>query len=533
MSVMKLNGTLMKPVMLQMVAAAVTAFSAAPDSSDLIFNDTVVNRYRIAFYIPDWHDSLVYYKSNGEEYLPARVTWYGPAGDSIVLDSVGVRYKGNSSYTVASEKKPFKMAFDKYRKGQRFFSLETLNFSNCVLDPTMMREKIAYDVLGKYMPAPRAAFATLTVGDSLIGCFYTQVEQVDERFLMRHFGDCGGNLFKAGDDGASLDYLSDNKADYKTSYELKTNEKKDDWTGLISLLEKLATVSDADFVRSAGHDLDIDNCIRYLAFNMANGNFDSYTGSGRNYYLYDDGMSGKFKLIPWDVNLSFGAYAYSWLSEITTVSAFSPSNIAQRPLKQRILANDSLKRVYAGYLAGMIAGPLNGDSVAARARRYAAVIDPFVKADPKKFFSYEQFLRNIDSNVVIQAGPQKTYHFGLRWYTEQRNASLRLQIEKAMPVTEPDRRGKKAGISAANRIDVVPGGGLTFRYSLTPGMGPDVTISIFDARGKCFCSGNTRVQQEGTGSVTLGQRYIPAGCYLVTLASGKVEVTRTLVVTRK
>ena len=41
---------------------------------------------------------------------------------------------------------------------------------------------------------------------------------------------------------------------------------------------------------------------------LAISNFDSYTGSGRNFYLYDDLTSGKFKMMPWDLNESFGAY---------------------------------------------------------------------------------------------------------------------------------------------------------------------------------------------------------------------------------
>jgi len=72
---------------------------------------------------------------------------------------VGVRYKGNSSYAFAgkSPKKPFKFSFDKYIDDRRFFGIKKLNFSNGANYPTMTREKISYDILARYMAAPRAA----------------------------------------------------------------------------------------------------------------------------------------------------------------------------------------------------------------------------------------------------------------------------------------------------------------------------------------------------------------------------------------
>ena len=170
------------PILIGCIAAG-ASLGAVSDSSALIFNDRIVNDYRITFYQSQWDTMLLFNKDNDEAYMPARFTWHGPGGDSIVLDSIGVRYKGNSSFVFAgaSHKKPFKFYFNKYRKSQLFFNLEKLNFGNIVQDPSCMREKIAYDVLRQYMPAPRAVFATLTVEDSLIKALYTQVEQVDEQ----------------------------------------------------------------------------------------------------------------------------------------------------------------------------------------------------------------------------------------------------------------------------------------------------------------------------------------------------------------
>jgi spore coat protein CotH len=508
------------------VAAAVNG--AEIDSSDLIFNDTIVNDYRISFYQDQWDTLLRYNKEHDEVYMPARFTWIAPGGDSVVLDSVGVRYKGNSSYVFAgaSPKKPFKIAFDKYRNDQRFFSHETLNFSNSVRDPSCMREKISYAVLQAYMPAPRAAFATLTLGGRLEKSLYTQVEQVDKRFLRRHFDNDKYNLYKASDEGATLEYRGRTKADYNTEYELKTNETADDWKGLVNLIDLLNNTTDDRFVGTVGEYLDLDNCIRYLAFTMVNADFDSYTGSGRNYYLYDNRAAGAFNLIPWDLDQSFGMYGYSW-KNVTTVDAFDPSNLEQRPLMKRILSNDSLRRVYAGYMQSMIDGPHSVDSIKAMAYRFRQVVDSSVNGDRETFYSYEQFTANIDTELVIQEGITRTVLPGLVSVTGRRNANLQQQIENALPVIErPSDRSLGGALlwcdyHAATKQLVV--------RCRVPATGT-IKVAVYTVGGaRLFVKEEKHLgTRESHLRITTGA--LPAGCYTVRLTGGGAGVVSRRVV---
>ncbi len=258
------------------------------DSTALLFDDSFVHEFNIRFYYPDWEDSLKYWYEHGEEYIPARIEYAG-----IVFDSVGVRYKGNSSYNMSrnTPKKPLKFAFDKYRSKQECYDVETLNFSNATKDPTFLREKICYDMIAPRMHAPRAAFAAIKVDGALLG-LYTMVEQVDKKFLARHFADNGFNLYKAADNGASLEYRGDLADPYRAEYELKTNEKTDDWTRFITMLNRLSSVPDAQFRDQVGAWIEFESAVQLLAFNMVMSNFDSYTGSGRNFYVYDDESTG-------------------------------------------------------------------------------------------------------------------------------------------------------------------------------------------------------------------------------------------------
>jgi len=496
------------------------AYGQEVDSTDLLFDDAKVNRYELRFYTPNWADSLTYYKSVDEQYLPAQFVFHGAAGDSIVLDSIGVRYKGNSSYSFAqnSPKKPFKFRFDKYRKNQRFFGVERLNFSNGAKDPSLMREKIAYDIIRRYMPAPRACYATIAVAGELIG-LYTQVEQVDEMFLDRHFGNDDGNLYKSGDDGAALLYKGQNQSSYESDYELKTNESDNDWSGFIMMLDKLNNAPASGFAETAGRCLNLDNCMRYCAFNMVLSNFDSYTGSGRNYYLYDDSVSGRFALIPWDLNLSFGAYANTW--NVTTADAVNIPNLSQRPLARRLLQNDSLRQVYLGYIQDMMEGAAGYDSIAAMADRIKALIAPFVRADSNSLHGYADFLTNIESDVILKEGPLQTVIPGIKSFAQKRYANLRTQlsgygtasaltVRSATPGNLPSAVTCCAGVNPLVRI----------RYTVGGDLAP-VCIRIYACDGKRIASHWEGAKPAGTYERAWDTRaLIRSGLYVIKVHSG-------------
>jgi len=144
---------------------AALCFGQRRDASDTIFNDSRIYRYDLSFYTDQWDSLMQYNKQNEEVYIPARFAWHKDNGDSVVFDTIGVRYKGNSSYQFAgpSPKKPLKFYFNKYFKDQKFFNVEKLNFSNLVHDPSHMREKISYDLCRRLMPVSRSAYSIITV----------------------------------------------------------------------------------------------------------------------------------------------------------------------------------------------------------------------------------------------------------------------------------------------------------------------------------------------------------------------------------
>ncbi|MBK8828892.1 MAG: CotH kinase family protein, partial [Saprospiraceae bacterium] len=53
--------------------------------------------------------------------------------------------------------------------------------------------------------------------------------------------------------------------------------------------------------------MDVDRAIWMLAWNNYYVNFDSYSGSGHNYLIYQDNNK-RFSTIMWDLNEFYGAF---------------------------------------------------------------------------------------------------------------------------------------------------------------------------------------------------------------------------------
>ncbi|MCB2205753.1 CotH kinase family protein [bacterium] len=486
------------------------------DSTDMLFDQQVVHTWNLHFYVEGYEDSLRYNYENGEEYMPARLEYNG-----LVFDSVGVRYKGNSSYQMSrgTPKKPLKFKFDKYKDDQTCYGVKKLNFSNCVKDPSFVREMLAYGVIGAYIPASRSAYAAIEIDGELLG-LYVQVEQVDKTFLKRHYEDNDFNLYKASDDGATLEYRGSTADDYREELELQTNEKEDDWSRLITMLDLLNNEADASFYSTLEGWLNYESVTHLLAFNMVLSNFDSYSGSGRNFYLYDDEITGQFNILPWDLNEAFGAYSNSW--DIVRQDVFNISNLDRRPLNRRILENPQLFAAYIRAIRAMIDGPASIDSLAVRAAQYRTLIDPYVAADENKLYSYEAFLDNLSEEVVVGLGMRIPAVLGLM---QARIVELRAQLDVYTAVERLEGSATRFSLNGIWPYPLRDHG--TFQVqSLDGGL---LTLRLVDALGRTVYQRQV-MMQSGVQTYPLDVAAFTVGWYVLHLQlqeeSGSIELVQ-------
>ncbi len=372
---------------------------------------------RITFQEADWRQQLDSLKRLGtKERLAATVQV-----DGKTYPGVGVRFKGNSSYNnpraKGSLKLPLNLKADYTVKGQTFApGVKTLKLSNVFQDPGFLREVLSYEIARKYMVAPRCNFAKVYINGEYIG-LYNNTESVDEAFLSSRFGGYSGVLFKcdpewsevrpADDtcpegDKSSLMYLGEDPACYKVWYEAETDEPGH-WETLIRLTRVLR-----EQPAEVDQLLNVDMTLWMHAFNAVLVNLDSYTGRlSHNYYLYRT-PDGLLTPILWDMNISFGGFRYDGekqgaltdeeLQHFSLFSHYKTKN-PKRPLITNLLAVPLWRKIYVGHCLTLLQENFANGEYLDYARRTSTYIDEAVRTDPHKFYSYEDFHRNLSHSV--------------------------------------------------------------------------------------------------------------------------------------
>lgn len=409
---------------------------------DNIFSVDQIISIDLAFPQDDfWGDLQTHYAADENEYIPAMLTLTDVSG-THVMDSVGVRLKGNSSYSHPGVKKSFKIDFNKYISGQNYDGLKKLNFGNGFKDPTCMREKLFFDVCREAgVLAPRASFANVTFNGEAWG-FYTVVEQIDDQFLDWAIEEDSGNLFKAGDNfggggpggGGGENNTAADLADYGTDpavyadrYELKTNEDVNDWSDLISLIDFINNTDLNAFGAGIDFRMDVDGFLRSAALDMLFSNLDSYTGSARNYYIYHNQESNLWEWIKWDGNEAFGSYTNSAGDmETLAIDYANPT----RPLLERMFDYDELYSRYLDHVCELTETLFNETHLHERIDVVTELIASSVYADDNKMYSNADFEANLASNLSSGGGgPMGGTTYGLKSFVTNRSAHVTSQLE--------------------------------------------------------------------------------------------------------
>ncbi len=401
---------------------------------------------RLVFKEKNWDDILDSLKQIGnDERLAADALING-----VRYKGVGVRYKGNSSYfsvrKSGSAKLPFNIKIDFTEKNQSLpGGITTLKLANSFRDPSFLREVLAYEIAGQYMPAPKANFAKVFVNEEFIG-LYSNTESVDKPFLQRHCDKGKGALLKcdpadwnakmpAGcspSDQASLQYLGNDSLCYQGIYEVEQGY----WADLIQFTDILNRKPELlDSV------LNIDAALWMLAFDNVTVNLDSYLGKFcHNYYLYKD-SSGVFHPILWDLNMAFGGFRYNGVEEaamsdekLQTLSPFlhyREKNM-KRPLILQLLSNDLWRKVYIAHIRTLLEEQFANGAYKKRAQELQKMLDPTVQEDKNKLYDYEGFKSNIDT--IAKA--EKSNIIGIAQLMDRRAAYLAEHplLQKTPPV---------------------------------------------------------------------------------------------------
>jgi spore coat protein CotH len=356
-----------------------------------------IQEIELFFSQANWDYQLDTSKAGADGYIQADSVRI----NGIVYDSVGVKYKGNSSYDSLRTKNPLHIKLDYVHGNADYFSYEDVKLGNGFSDPSVIREVLAYQILRNYMAAPQCNFARVNINGVYYGV-YGNVESVDKDFLSDHFYSSDNTFFKCNPLNVlsgqipNLLYLGDDSTNYYSRYEIKSALS---WKELIGLCDTIANApAYLDTI------LDVDRAIWMLAFNNVCVNLDSYTGAfAQNYYLYrDDNM--RFNPIVWDVNMCFGSFnsTGTGILSIAGMQNMIPtlhSNYGARPLIVKILADPTWKKMYIAHMRTITNEFFANNYYQTLAQTLQTLVDTSVQAETFSIYTYTQFQQGMTTNV--------------------------------------------------------------------------------------------------------------------------------------
>ena len=103
-----------------------------------------------------------------------------------------------------------------------------------------------------------------------------------------------------------LSYRGESPNLYRSDYFKESNQSEDNWTNLLTLVRAMdpTHTPDDQYVEAVRGIIDVTNWVRYFALNTLIVNKETALGSGvgDDYSFYQDPASGKFHLVPWDLD---------------------------------------------------------------------------------------------------------------------------------------------------------------------------------------------------------------------------------------
>ena len=397
----------------------------AYDLSQSIFDDTQLPE----IYIEIDADSLAWIYDNvqSDKYFHADMRYVNNEIDTLIPD-IGFRLRGNTSRE--AQKKSFKVSFNEFNDNRRFYGLKKFNLNGEHNDPSIIRSKLCWHLFDQMnVEASRANHVKVYINSSYYG-LYINTEHYDDIFLSSRFNNNVGNFYKCLWP-ADLTYISENPDDYKffandrRTYELKTNEKTDNYSDLAHLIKIINQSPNTSFADSLYQYFDVWNFLKVLSINVLTGSWDDYWFLKNNYYLYNDIQQGKFVFVPYDYDNSFGISWFSIDWGYENIYTWGNMNGESRPLVDRILEVPEFRSLYGYLIDFTIDNYFNADSLFSYIDRIKDMISSAAEEDSYRTYDYGFSNDDFHNSFDDALGGHVTY--GLKDYITTRGNSAKNQ----------------------------------------------------------------------------------------------------------
>jgi hypothetical protein len=389
---------------LGLALTAILSLTPGARAQDEDFYDTAVLRtIELTFSQSDYWQQLTNNYAS-ETYIAADLTI-----DGVVLDNVGVRFKGNSSYNSIgnSQKKPFNIDLnvfaDSLGADHDFQGYKKIILNNGFKDPSFVREALTWDICRQFVVAPKSNWVLLVINGESWG-IYMNCQHLGDEMLAAWFDEEDGNRYKAeggpGANPSNLSWLGSSTSLYSNQYQLKNPDDAilphEDIVELCDVLNNTPG-STFDAIQEV---LNVDSALWMLALDNVFVNLDSYYGGGHNYYIFHDFGHDRMETLMWDVNESFGVFLNGLPPGTPPHELPLDFRVTDpgRPLVGELVGDATGWRDFIHHVE-QILGEFDWGVMEARAIAYQDLIRAEVHADTKKLYTNNDFDQSLTQDV--------------------------------------------------------------------------------------------------------------------------------------
>ncbi|MGO4543363.1 CotH kinase family protein [Paenibacillus sp. 2TAB23] len=262
----------------------------------------------------------------------------------------------------------------------------TLHWNAEYDDPSMIRNALSFHFFNTIgVPSPRTNHFWLIINGIAQGV-YLEIEAVDSLFFEKR-SIRSRSLFYAVNDSADFSLIDPVTKDRKPSlfdgYELmkgKTGTK----SRLVSFIRGSNRLSGEKLHKHTARRLDVSQYLLWLAGAVLTGNYD---GFDQNYALYEHVPSGKYRMIPWDYEGTWGRNCYGKPcgSDLVRLQGYNT-------LTEKLFTLPACRRKYKSIMKGLLKTDFTLEKLEPVMSSMHESLSPAIRSDYTRKASYDTFL---------------------------------------------------------------------------------------------------------------------------------------------
>lgn len=257
-------------------------------------------------------------------------------------------------------------------------------------DPSFMRNKLSFDFFEEIgVLAPKAKHVLLDLCEKKE--IYLCIESFDQFYLKNH-NLPDGSIYYATNDDANFSlytpegYVKKSLLDGYTQKHFYQNEES-----LKNLMIVINTYSKEHFDKEIEKILDVEKYLKWLAGVVCTQNFDGFI---HNYALYENSLTKRFEISPWDYDGTWGRNLHGEPMEHTIVPI-----TGYNTLTARLLDNEEFKKMYQNTLLTILENQFTPTHMQPKIEKIQSELLPYLKKlNRAKFLDEKQYILKFIEN---------------------------------------------------------------------------------------------------------------------------------------